>query len=254
MNNSMPNRARRRRDCGQVMVLFVLLMVVLILFIGLGIDLGFSYITKANLSKSVDAAALLGAMNLPNGTNAAQSVALSAFDMNYGVSARDAAPPHVDVQVFNDANNNLNVDVSASVNINTYFVRILPQWATLAVASTAEAVRDNVIMTLVLDTSNSMDPTRGPPPGGNGTGSGGGQFLAGAVTAFINDFDENHDRAAMVTFNTIQSNVFFGGTVAQPQPTEPFKTPIINAVNAFNDSTWTGPYVFARWSDQRAGH
>jgi hypothetical protein len=82
-----------------------------------------------------------------------------------------------------------------------------------------------------------MDPKRGPPPGGNGSGSGGGQFLPGAVTAFINNFDERHDRAAMVTFNTIQSNVFFGGTVAQPNPTTPFKSPIIDAANAF---TWTG--------------
>ena len=245
MKGSIRNRARPRRHCGQVMVLFVLLMIVLILFIGLGIDLGFSYITRANLSKSVDAAALLGAMSLANGSNTAQAVAQSAFDLNYGVSGRDAAPPHVDVQVFNDANNNLTVDVSALVNINTYFIRVLPQWSTLAVGSTAEAVRDNVIMTLVLDTSNSMSPQRGPPPGGNGTGSGGGKFLPGAVTAFINDFDEKHDQAAVVTFNTVQSDVFFGGTPARPQPTQPFKTPIINTVNAFNDSTWTG-YTFSQ--------
>jgi Flp pilus assembly protein TadG len=224
------------------MVLFVLLIVVLILFLGLGIDLGFSYITRANLSKAVDAAALMGAMNLSSGSNTAQAVALSAFDLNYGVSGRDAEPPHVDVQVFNDANNNLTVDVSASVNINTYFVRVLPQWNTLAVASSAEAVRDNVIMTLVLDTSGSMDPKRGPPPGGNGSGSGGGKYLPGAVTAFINTFDEKHDQAAVVSFNTVQSDVFFGGTAARPQPTQPFKTPIINAVNAF---TWGG-YTFSQ--------
>src|ERR1035437_10575269 len=99
----MPNRTGRVRDSGQVMVLFVLLMVVLVLFIGLGIDLGFSYITRANLSKAVDAAALMGAMNLSQGTNTAQAVALSAFDLNYGVSSRDVNDPHVDVQIFNDA-------------------------------------------------------------------------------------------------------------------------------------------------------
>jgi Flp pilus assembly protein TadG len=244
----MPNGTRRRRDGGQVMVLFVLLMVVLFLFIGLGVDLGFSYITKANLSKAVDAAALLGAMNLSNGTNTAQAVALGAFDLNYGVSSRDAEAPVVTVQIFNDSGNNEVVHVTASVNINTYFIRVMPalitgtSWKTLAVASDAEAVRDNVIMTLVLDTSGSMDPSRGPPPGGNGSGSGGGEFLPGAVTDFINNFDEKHDQAAMVTFSTIQSNVFFGGTPTQPQPTEPFKTPIINAVNAFN---WTG-YTFSQ--------
>ncbi len=234
----MPNRARRRTDRGQTMILFVLLMIVLILFIGLGVDLGFSYITRANLSKAVDAAALLGASSLASGSNTAQAVALSAFDLNYGVSGRDAEPPVVTVQIYtNPTNNNEVVDVSATVNINTFFIRVLPQWTTLAVGSTAEAVRNNVIMTLVLDTSGSMDPARGAPPGGNGTGSGGGLYLPDAVTAFINNFDENHDRAAMVSFNTIVSNVFFGGTVGQPNPTTPFKAPIIDAVNAF---TWTG--------------
>ena len=243
MKNFIPKRTRRGRDGGQVIVLFVLLMIVLILFIGLGVDLGFSYITRANLSKAVDAAALLGAMSLSSGTNTAQAVAQSAFDLNYGVSGRDAEPPVVTVQIYtNPTNNNEVVDVSATVNINTFFIRVLPQWTTLAVGSFAEAVRDNVIMTLVLDTSGSMSPSRGAPPGGDGSGSGGGQYLPGAVTTFINNFDEKHDQAAMVTFNTIQSNVFFGGTVAQPQPTAPFKSPIINAVNAF---TWGG-YTFSQ--------
>src|ERR1017187_129094 len=245
MNGTMPNRTRPRRDSGQVMVLFVLLMVVLLLFIGLGIDLGFSYITRANLSKAVDAAALLGASSLSSGTNNAQAVALSAFDLNYGVSGRDAADPHVDVQIFNDVNGNQVVHVTATVSINTFFIRVLPQWTTLEVGSDAEATRANVVMTLVLDTSGSMIPTRGAPPGGDGTGSGGGLYLPGAVTAFINNFDDKHDQAAMVTFATIQSNVFYGGTQSQPKPTQPFKSQIIDVVNNFNNSTWDD-YTFSQ--------
>jgi Flp pilus assembly protein TadG len=209
-------------------------MIVLILFIGLGVDLGFSYITQANLSKAVDAAALMGASSLSQGSNTAQAVALAAFDLNYGVSSRDAAAPNVIVQTFTDAHDNEVVDVSASVNINTFFIRVLPQWTTLAVASTAEAVRNNVIMTLVLDTSGSMAPSHGAPPGGDGTGSGGGQFLPDAVTTFINNFDDVHDKAAVVSFASKQSNVFFGGT--PPQPTRPFRSQITAAVNNF---IWT---------------
>ena len=238
----MPNRAGRVRDSGQVMVLFVLLMVVLILFIGLGIDLGFSYITRANLSKAVDAAALLGASSLSGGTNNAQAVALSAFDLNYGVSSRDAADPHVDVQIFNVVNGNQVVHVTATVSINTFFIRVLPQWTTLEVGSDAEATRANVVMTLVLDCSGSMDQSRGAPPVGNGTGSGGGQYLPGAVTAFINNFDDKHDQAAVVSFSTIQSNAFYGGTQSQPKPTQPFKSQVIDAVNAFG---WQG-YTFSQ--------
>ncbi len=233
----MPNRVRMRRDCGQALVLFVLLMVVLILFIGLGIDLGFSYITRANLSKAVDAAALLGASSLAQGTVTASAVAQSAFAMNYGTlnTSRDVDDPKVDVQIFNNQTGNESVHVTATVSINTFFIRVLPQWSTLQVASDAEAARANVIMTLVLDTSGSMGR---PYP----SGSGGGQYLPGAVTAFINNFDDTHDQAAMVTFSTIPKNVFFGGSSAKPQPTQPFRDAITQDVNAF---TWAG-YTFSQ--------
>lgn len=234
MRFSMANHVERRQDSGQVLVLFVLSVIVLILFIGLGVDLGFSYITQAQLSKAVDAAALTAARNISLGTNTATQVALNAFANNYGVSSRDVTDPKVVVQIFSDANNNEVVSINATVSINTFFIRVLPQWATLTVASSAQATRDNVIMTLVLDTSGSMAPRHGAPPGGDGTGSGGGQFLPGAVTAFVNNFDENHDKAAMVSFNTIQSNVFYGGFPSQP--ISPFQQPIIDAVNAF---VWT---------------
>src|ERR1035437_7229224 len=61
--------------------------------------------------------------------------------------------------------------------------------------------RAQLIMTLVLDTSGSMEPRRGPPPGGDGTGIGGGAYLPSAVTAFINNFDEAVDKVAAVTFS-----------------------------------------------------
>jgi hypothetical protein len=60
--------------------------------------------------------------------------------------------------------------------------------------------RPQLVMTLVLDRSGSMDPRRGPLPIGDGSGSGGGLYLPGAVTTFINHFDDNMDRAAMVSF------------------------------------------------------
>jgi hypothetical protein len=71
-----------------------------------------------------------------------------------------------------------------------------------------------LVMTLVLDRSGSM---RGPP------GQGGGAYLAPAVTDFISHFDDNTDRAAMVSFATMPSvNVPMG---------HPFKSVITSAVN-----------------------
>ncbi len=239
--NSQVNALRRKSarsrqgEQGQTFLMFLLFMIVLIVFIGLGVDLGFAYITRARLSKAVDSACLTGMRNLYQGQTQAALVASNAFLVNYGSSGRDVAPPVLKI-TFSTLNSNTVIDVGATVSINTYFIRVLPQWKTLAVGSTAEATRSHLIMTLVLDTSGSMDPKRGPPPGGDGTGSGGGKYLPGAVTSFINNFDETNDNVGMVKFSITQTDVVYSGS-PNHQPTQPFKSAIISAVNAF---VWSG--------------
>jgi Flp pilus assembly protein TadG len=234
---------RLQQERGQTLLLFILFMIVLFLFVGLGIDFGFAYISKAKLSKAVDAACLAGMRNLAQGQTQAALVASNAIAANYGSSGRDVAPPTPQI-TFSVVNGNTVIDVKASVDINTFFLRALPampfysgaSWKTLTVGSSAEATRAKLIMTLVLDVSGSMDPSRAPRSlGGDGTGSGGGIYLPNAVTTFINNFDDTNDVVAMVKFSTIQANVIFGGS--PPQPIQPFKQKIINAVNAF---TWNG--------------
>jgi hypothetical protein len=90
----------------------------------------------------------------------------------------------------------------------------------------------HLVMTLVLDRSGSMEPRRGPPPIGDGTGSGGGLYLAPAVTYFINHFDDNTDRAAVASF---------AWTASVDVPMQrPFKNAIANAVTnlTFNGATF----------------
>jgi hypothetical protein len=97
-----------------------------------------------------------------------------------------------------------------------------------------------VIMTLVLDVSGSMDPSRGCPPQipfGDCTGTGGGAYLPGAVQTFIGNFSDNIDKVALVKFSTIQQNVVFTGTFpSTAQPTQPFRAAISNAVSALTYS------------------
>ncbi len=50
--------ARYGHNDGQALILFLFFSIVLILFVGLGLDLGFAYVTKAQLSKAIDAASL----------------------------------------------------------------------------------------------------------------------------------------------------------------------------------------------------
>lgn len=220
------------------MLLFVLFMVVLFVFAGLGIDLGFAYVTKARLSKAVDSACLAAVRNISAGTVSAGAIATNAFFANYGVSGRDVAPPVPTITFTTDSiNNTIAVEVSATVTINTFFIRVLPtlvpngpSWKTLTVGSDALATRNSLIMTLVLDVSGSMGS---PPP----NGSGGGQYLPTAVETFIGNFSDTIDKAAMVKFHEIQENVVFTGVFpSTAQPTQPFRAAISNAVAAF---TWS---------------
>ena len=245
MRQNLVRNLRQRRQ-GQTLLLFVLFMVVLFLFTGLGIDLGFAYITRARLSKAVDAACLTAVRNIGAGTISASAVATNAFFANYGVSGRDFAPPVPKITFTTDiANNNIAVEVSASVVIKTFFICAMPgiipgapDWKTLTVGSDAVATRKELIMTLALDVSGSMDPKRAPTAlGGDGTGSGGGLFLPTAVETFIGNFSDTIDKAAMVKFHEIQENVVFAGIFpGTAQPQQPFRAAISNAVAAF---TWS---------------
>ena len=213
----LPPTNKRCRESGQSMVMFVLFMMMLILFVGLGIDLGFAYVTKANLSKAVDAACLSGIRSFPSGTQNASDIASSIFKANYGKPGRDVGSVNPHIVWGKDASNNTILDVDASTTINTFFICVLPTWKTLSIKATGESTRMNVIMSLVLDWSGSMFT----PVQNGGSGGALGGNLTRAVDTFIDNFDDNTDRAAMATFGSFaQVNV--------PMRYQ-FKAPIKNA-------------------------
>lgn len=207
---------------GQVLPLLAILMLALLVMLGLGVDLGFAYVTKANLSKSVDAACLTGMLNLYQGQARAETIALSSFGLNYGSGGRNHSSPSVTVSFSTDASNNTLLSVSATATIDTYFIRVLPQFKTLSVHATAQSTRANLIMTLVLDRSGSM------------SGNGGSAALPPDASTFIDFFDDTNDHVAMASFASnskvdvaigtgfksrihaaLGSMVFSGGTFAQ---------------------------------------
>jgi Flp pilus assembly protein TadG len=211
----------------QTLPLVILLFLVLILFLGLGIDLGFAYVTRGSLSKAVDAACLAGVRNLSQGQAQAINVARSAFLANYnssGVRNRQAQDP-----VFNTAFNqatdgSMQFDVSASVPINTFFIRVLPNWRTMNVGASGQAIRVPVVMSLVLDRSGSMNGNRGA------------QDLPPAVGSFVDFFDDTLDRAGMVSFasHSLPFDVPMGYN---------FRMPIKTAANALVFSGGTGSVI-----------
>ena len=184
----------RRRERAQIFLLFAISLPVLILFAGLGIDLGFAFVTRANLSKAVDAAALAGMRTVNQGQAQAMAIAQSAFNTNYGAGlGRDSNPPVFNVAITTDANNNAVVNVSATATINTFFFGLLSGFKTLKVSSNAQASRPKLIMSLVLDKSGSMNK------------NGGAQALPPAVDNFLTYFDNNNDQIADITFSSVAS-------------------------------------------------
>jgi Flp pilus assembly protein TadG len=202
----------QRHERGQIFALFALSLPVLILFMGIGVDLGFAFVTRANLSKAVDAAALAAMRNLNQGQAQATAIAQSAFNTNYGSGlGRDNSPPVFNVGITSDANNNAVINVGATVAINTFFLRLVPGLKTLQVTSNSQATRPKLIMSLVLDRSGSMNL------------NGGAQALPPAVDNFLTYFDNATDQVADVSFSSVAS--------VDVSIRTNFLNPITNAVN-----------------------
>jgi Flp pilus assembly protein TadG len=235
---------RSNRKAGQAVVMFILFSVVLIAFVGLGIDLGFAYVTKAQLSKAVDAASLAAISNYSptnNGDVFARTISQDIFWANYatnGISGRAPGKVTPTINFTLDSHSNRVATVSATAVINTYFIRVVPRtlsttWSTLTVGDTATASRSKIVMTLVLDTSDSMAPDCGSCP----YCTEGGTFLPDAVTQFINVFDDNVDRAAVVSFGTLVKV-----NLAMSQP---FKSSVINVANGLKVASSYRGYTFS---------
>jgi Flp pilus assembly protein TadG len=202
----------RRNDAGQILIMLAVVLPVLVLFAALAVDVGFAYVTKAKLSKAVDAACLTGMRNLAQGQATAQTLAQNSFNANYGTSGLDANPPQVNISFSTNAAGPTQININATATIKTFFMGYFPQWSTVQVTDSAQAQRGKLIMSLVLDRSGSM------------SSNGGAAALPPAVTSFVNYFDNATDEVAMVSFASI-------ATVDVPINTN-FITPITNAVKA----------------------
>jgi Flp pilus assembly protein TadG len=193
-------------------------MIILVLLVGLGVDLGFAYVTKAQLSKATDAAALMGVRNLFS----ADVVAISrnTFAMNYVVSGRETGTVVPTVTVVTDPNSgSRRLQVSASATINTFFIRVIPAYSTVTVSAEAEAIRARAVLALVLDKSGSMN------------GNGGCSALPQAVDTFVSLFVDNLDKMALCLYSSVASTPV---TLRQP-----FKNAISNGIPR-NCSSYAG--------------
>ncbi len=219
MNSISPIR-NRKNERGQILLMLALSLPLILLFVGLAIDAGFAYVTKARLSKAVDGACLTAMKNLAQGEATATTLGTNTFNANYPTTGLDASAPTVSISYSTDGSGNTLVSAVGTATINTYFIRILPQFATVTVGDHAQATRAKLVMSLMLDRSGSMQH------------NGGWSALPPAVTAFVNDFDDANDYVASTSF---ASNATVDFAIAHN-----FKTPITNLMNSWGKSEFAG--------------
>jgi Flp pilus assembly protein TadG len=182
----------RRAERGIALVYVGIFLVLLCLIVGLAVDLGRAYAVRLQLATAVDAAALAAARIIPNGEDAAQDEAEKIFALNFPADALDAGTAPTPTVEFATVPSGPNrgahlVTVSATVPLPTTFMRVRG-YDSIDVGARGQATRRLVDLSFVIDHSASL-------------GAGYGEVKAAANT-FVDFFDEEDDRIALVLFST----------------------------------------------------
>lgn len=183
-------RIPHKRQGGQVLVMVALSAVVLIASVGLAIDSALGYFVKAKLNAAVDAASLAAARGVTAGSSeeaqraSARQSARDFFDINYPDHFLLSTPTLDPVDVTFDRGT-VTIDVSASASLPVSLMGVLG-FKTLNVAASAQTIRKDLDMVLVMDTSGSLKPNE--------------DAVRAAGKSFLNKFNSTVDRVGLLHF------------------------------------------------------
>jgi len=211
------------KESGQMMIMFALLLPLLFCFVGFGIDFGFAFLTKAQLAKACDAAALATMLSLGQGDTQATAIGQAKFYLNAnGNSQLYVSVPTPNISIYNPPGTSSEpvVNVKGTAIIHTFFIGFAG-FPTLTISNYAQATRPPIYMSMVLDRTGSMN------------GNGGAAALPGAVTDFLSYFIEGTDQLGQVSFAWSATN--------DVPISQTFKTPINNSLSRMNfaDGTYS---------------
>ena len=193
---------------GSALILFTIMTSLAVLpMLGLAIDGGILYWSKAKLSSAVDAAALATGRSLSVGQTlnqqitSATAVGQSYFAANFppgflGATVIGGGPS---ISIAQTSQHVRTVTVQASVTVPLYFARIFGQ-STGTVGQGGQATRRDANIMLVLDRSESM------------TGNGSCQTMVAAAQNFVTQFVDGRDQLGLITFQT-GANVDYSPTL-----------------------------------------
>ena len=200
---------------GSIIVIFALTLIVLVGFAALGIEAGRWYLTRAELSKAVDAAALAGAANISN-----QTINLVALAQDFGME--NFQPGYLGTPVTGDSSVAFTAAIQESGKLSvtgrTSSAAILARtfgMDQVVIGAAGIAQKNRVEIVMVLDRSGSM---LGTPLAD----------LKNAAKGFLDYYQDtqDEDKIGLVSFAT--------GVRVDYQLNHNFITPIQNAINALS--------------------
>jgi len=230
MKHTVQRPVRKHGERGIVMILGILSLAVVIPMMGLAVDVGYLYASKARLQAAVDGASLAAAraLNLGASTSAqaasAKQNAVNWFYSNFipgNWATSNTNMTTSTVQVYDDTiNPNLrHVDVVASTRVPTYFMKYLntalhiPGMITgTNINAKGFATRRDAVIMMVLDRSGSMC-SPGSSPCNNTYACG---PMKTAAKLFTGQFAAGRDYIGMVSFSD--------GTFLHSPPVQNFRT------------------------------
>ena len=183
-------RIPHKKQGGQVLIMMALSAVVLIAIVGLAVDSGLGYLIKAKLNSAVDSASLAAARAVTLGDNQtaqaanARQSAKEFFDINYPDKFLMSTPVLNPVSVTFDKGL-VTIDVSATASMPVSLMGILG-FKTLNVAASAQTIRKDLDMMLVMDTSGSLTDNAAA--------------VRAAGKSFLDKFNSSVDRVGLVHF------------------------------------------------------
>ncbi|MGK5058864.1 vWA domain-containing protein [Janthinobacterium sp. LB2P49] len=183
-------RIPHKRQGGQVLVMVALSAIVLVASVGLAVDSALGYFVKAKLNAAVDAASLAAARGVTAGSSeeeqraSARQSAKNFFDINYPDQFLLSTPTLHPVDVT-FSKGTVTIDVSASASLPVSLMGVLG-FKTLNVAASAQTIRKDLDMVLVMDTSRSLENNA--------------DAVQAAGKSFLNKFNSTVDRVGLLHF------------------------------------------------------
>jgi Flp pilus assembly protein TadG len=183
-----PNLHRQR---GAIAIMVALALLVLLSLVGLIVDSGFAYMTKARLNAAVDSAALAAARAVTIGNNqaeqraSAQDAAARFFAANIPQGYLLSKPKLLGTDVAFDAGT-VTIDVRAEAPMPVSLMQ-LTGFSSMTPGASAQTIRRDLDMAFVVDTSSSLRSV--------------GASVRTAAKSFLNKFNVTQDRVALINFS-----------------------------------------------------